>query len=448
MKRIRVLGFLTVSLAALIATWPGNAHNVAQDRATKVKNDRTRIESSGFWIYNDLPRGIEQAKKTGKPLLVTFRCIPCEHCAQLDEQVAERDPIVQDLLARFVCVRIVHANGMDLSLFQFDYDQSWAAFLLNADLTIYGRYGTRSHPTESAEDVSLEGFTKALAGALKLHAEYPQNKEALAGKRGPAAEIKTPEELPSLRNKYTSKIDYEGKVVQSCIHCHQIGEVQRQGIRAAGKPIPDKVLYPYPHPKSLGLILDPKEMARVKRVVSGSLAEKDGFQAGDDLLTINGQPILSIADVQWPLHQAGETDVLRVEVSRGGQKVQLTLNLPKDWRRRDSFSWRATTWELRRMATGGLVLEDLPDGERQKAGLDEKTLALRVKHVGQYGAHAAGKQAGFRQGDIVVAVDDRSERLSESNLIVYLVNHKRAGERVPVTVRREGKGVKLMLPMQ
>ncbi len=420
----------------------------AQDRVTKVKNDRSRVERAGFWIYNDLPKGIEQARKTGRPLLVTFRCIPCEQCAQLDEQVAERDPLVQVLLGQFVCVRIVHANGMDLSLFQFDYDQSWAAFFLNADLTIYGRYGTRSHPTESVEDVSLEGFAMALAGALKLHAEYPGNKETLAGKRGPSVEVRRPEELPPLRNKYTSKIDYEGKVVQSCIHCHQIGEAQRQAHRSAGKPIPDQVLYPYPHPKSLGLILDPKEMARVKRIVPGSPAEKDGFQVGDEILAVNGQPMLSIADVQWALHHAGETDSLHVKVSRNGQRMPVTLNLEKGWRQRDSFSWRATTWELRRMVTGGLVLEDLTDGERRKTGLDEKSLALRVKHVGQYGAHAAGKQAGFHQGDIVVAADGRSERLSESNLIAYLLNGKRPGDRVPVTVRREGREIKLMLPMQ
>ena len=74
---------------------------------------------------------------------------------------AVRDPVVRDLLDKFVCVRVVHANGMDLSLFQYDYDQSWSAFFLNADRTIYGRYGTRSHETESGDDVSLEGFAKA-----------------------------------------------------------------------------------------------------------------------------------------------------------------------------------------------------------------------------------------------------------------------------------------------
>ena len=72
------------------------------------------------------------------------------------------------MLDKFVCVRIVQANGMDLTLFQFDYDLTWAAFFLNADRTIYGRYGTRSRSNRK-DDVSLPGFTKAMTAALALH---------------------------------------------------------------------------------------------------------------------------------------------------------------------------------------------------------------------------------------------------------------------------------------
>ena len=50
----------------------------AQDRETKVRNDRQQVEGDGYWIYNDLPQGLETAKASGKPLLVVMRCIPCE----------------------------------------------------------------------------------------------------------------------------------------------------------------------------------------------------------------------------------------------------------------------------------------------------------------------------------------------------------------------------------
>ena len=48
----------------------------AQDRRTQVLNDRTEVEATGDWIYNDLDAGRAEARKTGKPMLVVFRCIP------------------------------------------------------------------------------------------------------------------------------------------------------------------------------------------------------------------------------------------------------------------------------------------------------------------------------------------------------------------------------------
>ncbi|MBC7853612.1 MAG: PDZ domain-containing protein [Pirellulaceae bacterium] len=420
----------------------------AQDRETKVRNDRKNVEEEGRWIYNDLPKGIAEAKKTGKPLLVIFRCIPCEACAQLDSQVVAKDSAVQRLLDEFVRVRIIQANAMDLSLFQFDYDQSMAAFFLNAEMTIYGRFGTRSDQTESDADVSVEGFGAALEGSLALHKGYPANKSLFAAKRGPAVAIKVPEEFPNLKGKYSSKLNYEGKVVQSCIHCHQVGESIRLVSRQPGKSMAEEVLYPYPHPKILGLILDPKERARVSEVTADSQAEKDGFQAGDDILSLAGQPLLSIGDIQWVLHNAGKTERLTAEVQRDGKKIKLPVTLAAGWRQKGDISWRATSWDLRRMTTGGLLLDSLTDEERKSAKLEENVLALRIKHAGEYNDHAAAKNAGFRKGDIIVELDGSSAPLTESELMVAMMNGKRPGDKVPAVVLREGKRMELKLPIQ
>src|SRR5260221_9518817 len=118
---------------------------------------------------------------------------------------------------QFVCVRLVQANAMDLTLFQFDYDLTFAVFFMNADKTVYGRFGSRSDATESARDISIEGFREALGAALELHKNYPANRAALAGKQSRPPRFATPEEYPSLRGKYQPKLDYEGKVVASCM---------------------------------------------------------------------------------------------------------------------------------------------------------------------------------------------------------------------------------------
>ena len=117
---------------------------------------------------------------------------------------------------------------------------------------MYGRFGTRSHRTEWVGDVSVAGMARALEGALELHANYPDNRDALAGKRGPQPRFATPEKYPSLAERYTDTLNYEGNVVQSCIHCHQIGDAERDLYRTSGRPIPETVLYPHPHPKVVG----------------------------------------------------------------------------------------------------------------------------------------------------------------------------------------------------
>jgi hypothetical protein len=437
-----VYRIVTAAVAAVLLTASLAPAQPRQSREEKVRKDREKVEAEGFWIYNDLPRAFAEARKTGKPMLVVLRCIPCEECVKLDDDLVNRDPVVRPLLDRFVCARVVSTNGLDLSLFQYDYDQSFATFLLNADGTVYGRFGTRSHRTNWVGDVSVQGLAKALQGALEMHAAYPKNREALAGKRGPAPEFPSPEQFPSLKGKYTATLNTTGNVVPSCIHCHQIGDAQKSFHRHAGGPMPEEVLFPYPHPKSQGLILDPKERATVLRVEKGSPADVAGFRAGDEVLTLRGQPLLSMADVQWVLHRTpAEGGTVRAEVRRGGKTETLTLALPAGWRRKDDISWRSSAWGLRRMAAGGMKLA-------APAEAPGPAMALRVEFVGQNGPHAAAKQAGFRVGDLIVSFDGRTDLQRETDLFAHALTAHRPGDRIPVTVLRDGKRTDLTLPMQ
>lgn len=424
-------------------------HCAAQTREEKVRADRQRVESEGFWIYNDLPRAYAEAKRTGKPIVVVLRCIPCEECVKLDDDLVDQDPVIRPLLEQFVCVRQVSTNGLDLKLFQFDTDQSFAVFFLNADQTIYGRFGTRSHRTEWVQDVSLPGLAAALQGALDLHREYPRNREALAGKRGAAPLFPSPEKFPALAPKYTDSLNYSGNVVQSCIHCHQIGDAVRDFYRNKGEPIPQDILYPYPHPTVVGWQLNPETAATLKAVLPNSIAAKAGFRTGDRILTLNGQPILSSADVQWVLHQTspqGGNVVATIE--RGTETKSLTISLPTGWRTAGDLSWRVSSWGLRRMTTGGLVLKPLSPEERRQSQIPRTGMALRVDHVGQYNEHAAAKRAGFQKGDVLVSIDGRNDFLSEDDVLVYGVTVRKPGESIEVELLRNGRQLKLKIPMQ
>ena len=411
-----------------------------QTREEKVRNDRKKVESEGFWIYNDLPKGFREAKESGKPLIVVLRCLPCEECVKLDDELIDQHPAIKPLLERFVRVRQIATNGLDLKTFQYDYDQSFAVFLLNADGTIYGRFGTRSHRTDWHDDVSIEGLGKAMARALELHGGYPGNRASLAGKRGEALEVPSPEMFPNLKDKFTAKLNYEGEVVKSCIHCHQVGEAQKEWHRAKSGSIPEKLLFPYPHPKSLGLILDPRECATVERVEPGTPADKSGFRAGDVIKSLAGQTLLSIADIQWVLHHTPEdAATVKAVVDRGGKEQTLTLSLPGEWRRRDDIAWRASSWTLRRWGTGGIFSEALPEAERERLKIPEGEMALLVKHVGQYAPHDIAHRAGIKKGDILTSFDGRTDFRRETDLLAYGVNAAATGKSVEVRVLRDGK---------
>ena len=100
------------------------------------------------------------------------------------------------------------------------------------------------------------------------------------------------------------------------------------------------------------------------------------------------------------------------------------------------------------MATGGLVLEDLADEERTKRGVGNKTMALFVKNVGQYGKNAAAKNAGFQKDDVIVELDGKSDHITEGELIGQLLKNHQPGEKAKAVVLRGEQRVELQLPMQ
>ncbi len=225
-------------------------------------------------------------------------------------------------MERFVCVRVVQGWGMDLSLFQFDYRSTWAAFFMNADRSIYGRYSAR-------DPKDLEGFAKALEGALELHSGYPGNKAELAGKTGPPAPWKTAEEIPQLRRKGKFR---EADAHKGCIHCHNVEDGWTKSLRDAGQPVPDRLMARWPRPERMGVTLAPGERAAVIEVQKGTPADKAGFRPGDRLVRLGGQPLLSVADVEWALYVAPDSGDLKARVDRAGETRELTVTLPPGWR--------------------------------------------------------------------------------------------------------------------
>ena len=433
---------ILLSLAAGSLTFA----EAVKDREGAVRGDRAKMENDARWIYNDYDKGFAEAKRTGKPLLVVLRCVPCMACMGMDQSVLT-DASLAPLLDQFVCVRVINANALDLALFQVDWDLSFSTVFFNGDGTVYGRFGSWTHQKNS-QDTDIAGYKAALAKALEVHGGYPANKASLKGKQGVQLAFRTPVEMPLLATKYGRELDWQGKVVQSCVHCHQVGDALRASYRVEKKPVPDELIYPWPAPETVGITLDARFPSRVESVADGSIAAKAGLKAGDELLTVSGQHVVSIADVSWILHTAGTKASIPVQMKRAGASSGITLELPDGWRHKTDIGKRVAAWSMRGMATGGLLLEDLPDDERSKRNLPKDSLALLVKFVGQFGPHGAAKKAGFQKDDVLVAVDGLKHRMSEAELFGHLLQKRMPGEQVETVLLRGDEKVRLQLPMQ
>jgi len=283
-------------------------------------------------------------------------------------------------------------------------------------------------------------MAQAMEGALALHGNYPSNRKQLTAKSQQPTLYSTPEQFPTLRKK-PGELNWQGRdfakvAAKNCIHCHEISEARMEAYWQKGKVIPDEILYPYPHPKAIGLILDPDFRARVVKVLKDSPSASAGLQPGDDILRMNGQPLISMADVQWVLHHwsAGGEQV-QLLVRRNEKLEKLTMELLPGWRNRDDTSWRTGHWILRRSFLGGMKLAG--------GSAVEPPRQLTVQSVGTWGPFGVANRAVVKKGDIVTAVDGHREFERESDVLEYVNLNKKSGDEITMTSERNGKQVEV-----
>src|SRR5262249_48765018 len=142
-----------------------------------------------------------------------------------------------DVASKYVLVRIVQITGVDLNLYAFDLDTTWAAFFMNAEGKIYGRYGGRDAGKSDAK-MSSKGLRYAMEKALAEHQKDPASK--------PAKESVKP---PQFAEQYPA-----AKFKKGCIHCHNVHEFQRDLLKKTGKWDADW-RFMYPPPENVGITL-------------------------------------------------------------------------------------------------------------------------------------------------------------------------------------------------
>jgi hypothetical protein len=277
-----------------------------------------------------------------------------------------------------------------------------------------------------------------MEAALRLHRDYERiSRHWRASRSGRPAQ--DAEGLPQPgRGQYGTTLDYEGKVAKSCMHCHQVREAERLVYRAAGEPIPDEVLFPYPIQPCWGSSWTRSRWRRSSGSHPAPPSRRDGLRPGDAIVSLAGQPLLAIADLQWVLHNAPATAGLSAAVRRDETLLDLTVSLPEGWRRGD-ISWRATTWDLRRMGLGGMRLDEMTDEQRQQARVAEGRHGV-ARQARRRIRRACRRQACRAQGRGHRRRVRRSGRAHvESDLLAYSVQRKRPRDEAAVLVLRDGE---------
>ena len=341
--------------------------------------------------------------------------------------------------ANFVCVRQVEMKNVDLSLFQFDHDLNWAGIFLNADGTIYARYGTQSEKGADAYN-SIKGLLTTMQQVLKLHAKYPANKAGLVGKRAAAKPWKTATDIPTLN----PNLRQAGKTTRSnCIHCHNIHDAENEFWIKNDTMNHDR-LWRYPLPENIGLTVSPKDGRTILAVVDASPAQETGIQKGQQIDSLNGQLIASVADIQWVLHGLPNTDGPTVDVKLTDGTTR-KIKLAKGWKQTD-ISWRGSLWSLSPRLR--VWMPPLDAKERAKAGISDNQTALLVKWINR--SEPGGRvafEAGIREGDILLKVAGESVPKSPQELNVKVKLRYKVGDDLPITILRDGKEREMKWPL-
>lgn len=412
----------------------------ADDKALRKRLEDLNAEKADHWIYNDIEAGFAEAKKTGKPLFITFRCVPCIDCLGFDGEVADGNEAIKQLAReKFVSVRQVEMKGVDLTRFQFDHDLNWAGMFLNADGTVYARYGTQSSAGADAFN-SVKGLVSTMNQVLKLHADYPNNKALFADKIPSQKKWKTPRELPTLEPKLMK----EAQTTRShCIHCHNIHDAENE-LWEQSDSLTNEKLWRYPYPANLGIEISVRDGRTITEIIPDSSAEKAGLQVGQEIDQVNGQVITSVADFQWVLHHLKPKAGERVDV-RFADGSTASLTTAKDWKKTD-ISWRASIFSLSPKLR--IWMPQLKENERKKYALKEDQNGLLVKWINR--GTTAGKaavEAGLRNGDVVIAANGVAVPDNNAAFNTWVKLNHEVGETLELSVLRGGKKIVIELPL-
>ena len=379
----------------------------------------------------DLSKAMEQAHRAGRPLFVTMRCQPCKQCSAFDKDVLEGGAELDPLLKQFVTVRLTDVQDVDLRLLPMegfqDFDLSWWGWFLSPQGQVYGVFGGRDHVSDETR-ISVPALANTMRRVLDYH-YGPQKKDT------PVPDLSgdplTPKKLPGWQSWYDKGHPEVRK--QTCVHCHQVGEVLRQPAIDLKKFDKHRDFEVWPLPENVGLVVDRDHGLLVTKVERGSPADKAGLRSGDELTGAGGRPLFSQADFRGVLHRgphgAGSVDV---QWTHAGETRSGTLQLSDGWRK-TVLDWRMSVSQGNVGGEPGFFPLPFNADKRRQRDIPQGTMAVEP-YMGSNTTSPA-YAAGVRGNDAVVAVGGENADVAGRGFLVWFKMRYEPGDEVTLTLK-------------
>jgi hypothetical protein len=328
------------------------------------------------------------------------------------------------LLSRYVTVRITQMDRVDIGLFERDWHNTIYFFILNAEEQIYMRYGGRD---ETAVDshLTLESLELALQKGLELHEKHK------AG-RLPAP----PRPKPDFAKNYPLLVERTvGR--GSCVECHLIADFKALEREERGELDKIREMYVSPDIRTIGIDLDVPKGLLVEKTEGPAAAA--GMLPGDVISHVEGMRVYTFGDMQFQYDKVDrDATETHWSVERGGEKVDLTIELPpRFWL--TNLVFRHWTIEPRPYFRS----QEMTAEEKTQLGLPAKGFASKVTYVDGV-ANLLGSHE-LKVGDVIAGINGVQEDDIANTAELYLRLRTKSGETSMLDVIRDGQRMEMKL---
>ena len=166
-------------------------------------------------------------------------------------------------------------------------------------------------------------------------------------------------------------------------------------------------------------------------IVEGHGAEAAGLKAGDVMLKISGSNLESNKDLRDIIHGHKPGDEVQVTYYRDGKRQHTHLTFGKSPEKDIKYHYEFPRYEKKQIeekrAFLGVYLET-----------DSDNRGVRITRVSE---NSAAEKAALQTGDIISAMDGKPT--SDYNALTRLMKTFKPGQKIPITILRNGKTEKI-----